>query len=134
MCVRVLLKVCINFHFIREKNKGMEHDVGSLEPCGRMAGGFRREPPESTRVVDKRGTQLRLHPGAQAAITEMKTERKWEVAGTTVVRGWCSPSLSLSLTGKTSIIFPVIVGVFVCHTVINFRTSLTANVLSWVLC
>lgn len=49
-----------------------------------MSGGFRHEPPESTRVVDKRGTQLRLHPGAERAIAEIKTARGWQEAGTEV--------------------------------------------------
>jgi hypothetical protein len=49
-----------------------------------MRGGFRCEPPESTRVVDKGGTQLRLHPGAEAAITELQTARRWAEAGTEV--------------------------------------------------
>ena len=45
-----------------------------------MSGGFRHEPVESTRVVDKQGTQLRLHPGAETAITEIKTQRRWQEA------------------------------------------------------
>lgn len=35
-------------------------------------GGFVRMPPGSTRVVDRDGTRLRLHPGAELAISEMR--------------------------------------------------------------
>ena len=45
-----------------------------------MAGRFVRDPPGSTRVVDRLGTELTIHPGARIAIEEMLNRPRWRRA------------------------------------------------------
>ena len=72
-----------------------------------MTGGFRYQPLGSTRVVDKAGTQLRLHPGAELAIREIKSSQKWIDAGTEIAYAsrtdcpeWANDALKFMVVSK----------------------------------